>query len=514
MQVTSAAFTTEEKDSVRRIVQNLRISWHKESLLNNRTFTIGVSTIGGNDIIGINPGAIGSPGNYRYFDESAYVTRLGWERRLSYPKGGLGKAMAEAELDNTSGRFTPRFMGGNSELFTAIVPRRPAILSAGFNYAGIDNMIPQFAGIVTDQPRVDMRNRSVNLKMADYVDYFQGKYLDQATMFTSQRTDQVLESMLTKLGMSTAQYDLDTGINIVPFGRFEVNTKFSDIIGALVEAENGQFYQDENGIFRFENRQHYTQAPHTQVQKVITTSMVINSEVPDANNIVNVVEIKSNVREKRPKQIIFTLGSPLLLEPSADTPVFVNFEDPVLAMDTPSFWLANSLADGTGTNRTANISIKSIDTFALSAKITFRNSLASPVYLTALSLYGRPAKVSTTINYRAKDGSSVTAFEERLLSISNDFIQSPSWAQTYAQMILDDFSEAQNIQKITVSAMPDLQLGDLVSWQGRYWRVYDIKTTLDPASGFVQELTMLQRTIMTYFRIGISTIGGNDIISV
>jgi hypothetical protein len=77
-------------------------------------------------------------------------------------------------------------------------------------------------------------------------------------------------------------------------------------------------------------------------------------------------------------------------------------------------------------------------------------------------------------------------------------------------MLLDDFSTPENIQRITIRAVPELQLGDLISWQGRYWRVYDIKSTLDASSGYIQEILIMQRTIASYFRIGISTIGGTD----
>src|SRR3990167_9949481 len=123
MQTVATGWTAEERDSFRSIAHNFLTSWKKDSLLSNRLFTIGVSTIGGDDVIGINPGAIGSPGNYRYFDESDYVTSLAWERGFRMPIGGITKALAEAKLDNTSGRFTPRYMGGTSELFTAILPR-------------------------------------------------------------------------------------------------------------------------------------------------------------------------------------------------------------------------------------------------------------------------------------------------------------------------------------------------------------------------------------------------------
>lgn len=517
MQSVNAAFTAEERDFDRSIAQNLQVSWHRQSLLGNRTFTIGVSAIGGNDIVGVNPGSIGSPGNYKYFDESAYVMSLDWERGYSMPLGGLTMAMASAILDNTSRRFTPRYMGGSSEISTAILPSRPAIINAGFNL-GANITIPQFAGLISEQPIIDITNRTASIKFTDYISYFANKKLDQAIMFTGQRTDQVLTTLSSMIGMNTAEYDYDTGINIIPFGYFPAGTNFADIFGQLVEAENGHFYQDESGIFKFESRYHWQNSPYTQVQRVISTGQVIHAESPDQSHLINIVEINANVRTKQQQDVIFRLDAtnPIAIPANSNLDVFVDFTDPVLALTTPtnggavSYYVANTNSDGSGRDISSNVSAVLKAQFANSAKFNFSNSSSQIAYVTSLIISGRSAKVTSNLYYRAKDDSSVTAFNEHPITINNDFISNQSWAASYAQMILNDFSVPENIQKITIKAFPELQLGDLVSWQGRYWRLFDIKTTLDPSVGFIQELTMLQRTINTYFRIGISTIGGSD----
>lgn len=527
MQTVNAAWTAEEKDAVRRVAHNLQVSWHKETNLGNRTFTIGVSRIGLNDSIGINPGAIGGPNIYNYFNESGYVTSLAWERGLSMPQGGLTKAMAEATIDNTSGRFTPRYMGGNSELFTAILPRRPVIINAGFDVGGIDQTVPQFAGIINRQPRVDVRSKEVGIQATDYVDFFQNRFLEQNVMFTAQRTDQVLATLFAQQGMTTAQYDLDYGINLIPFGLFPTGTKFSDAIHELVKAENGQFYQDEQGVFRFENRQHWDSAPHNAVQRIVLTSQVINAEAPSEDHIVNVVEVRGTPREKQPNQLVWQSGGfagsgTLEMQAGADVVLWASFDDPLLSIDTPvangtvgqtSFYSANTQSDGEGTDATSSVSIKNVSKFSTAMKITFTNGSSTPVFITNVDVWGRPARRSGDVYFRSERGLSVTAYEERPLTIESEFIQSQSWAETYGEMIIRDFAFPENLQVITIRAMPSLQLGDMVSWQGRYWRLYHINTKLDPHEGFVQELQLLQRTINTYFRIGVSTIGGADKIS-
>lgn len=519
MQTVVSGWTAEERDSVRKIAHNLQVSWHKQSTLGNRTFTIGVSTIGGNDAIGINPGSIGSPSNYRYFNESNYVMTLAWERGLNMPTGGLTKALAEVSLDNTSGRFTPRYMGGRSELYTAILPRRPMIINAGFNLNNVDQVIPQFAGVLNKQPRVDVVNKEVGLQAADYVDFFEGKYLDKEAMFTSKFENQVMETMLQgTLGMSTSQYDLDQGINLIPFGLFEKGTKMSDIFHDLAESANGQFFQDESGIFKYKNRQWGDSSPNNTVQRIISTSQVISAEAPNDDHIINVVEVNSKVYQKQPLQTIFTLPSLSFITVPGNSSIdqFFEFQDPVLQLTDPSsggansYYIANLASDGTSTDVTSSIQVKNIGTFAKSVKYRFTNGTASTVYVTQLVLAGRAAINPSDIYVRVQDGSSVTAYQEQPYQITNDYIQNESWANTYAQMILNDFSDPENLQIITIRAIPELQLFDLISWQGRYWRIFDIKTTLDPSVGYVQELTLLQRNITSYFRIGISTIGGSD----
>lgn len=509
MQTVDSVWTAEEKDQVRSIVQNTQISWHKQSTLGNATFTIGVSMVGGNDFIGINPGAIGSPFNYKYFDETDYVTSLSWERGLSMPLGGLTKALAEINLDNTSNRFTPNYMGGLSELNTAEPIHAPVIINSGFDL-GADLTISQFSGVISKQPKINKLTGTYKIKANDYMEFFQNKYLEQNVMFTAQRTDQVLQTILQFSGMNTAQYDLDTGINVIPFGLFETGKRFDDIIDKIVQAENGHFYQDEQGIFRFENRQHYTNTPYTQVQRIINTAQVLNAESPTEDHLINVVEIKSSIIEKQPSQLIFQLSSSIEVGAGEDKDIFVNFDDPILEVKSITGFLLNTSSDGTGSDITSSLTIKSTNIFARSAKIVVHNSNVSTGYVTDFYIYGRPAKKTSDLYVRSQDDSSVTAFQEHPVTIQNEYIQNKTWAESYARTLLDNYSNIESLQVLTIRAIPELQLGDLISWQGKNWRIYDIKSTLSVSEGYIQELTLMQRNITTYFIIGVSAIGSTD----
>ena len=157
-------WTAEERDNTRKIAQSFQVAWKKQYQSTIRIFTIGISTIGGPDVINSSGGITSDWNKYIYEDESNNVLSLSYEQELQQPIGGISKALADVKLDNTSGRYTPRYSGGSSALFTAVYkPRRPFIINGGFNYNGIDNLIPQFVGLTTKPPLIDSRNKTIEM---------------------------------------------------------------------------------------------------------------------------------------------------------------------------------------------------------------------------------------------------------------------------------------------------------------------------------------------------------------
>lgn len=503
----------------RDVIGDLLVSWKKDFDATITLFTVGVSIIGGNDIIAPSEQIDSQWNKYKYFDETDYLLDLEWENSLNMPQGGVSVGMAGGSLDNTSGRFTPNYMGGQSELYTAILPRRPFIINAGFEDQGIDVAYPQFVGLFNRQPVVDARRKRLDFSGMDFVNFLQNRYVDDEAMYTGYRSDQLIEQILQSQGFTTAQYDLDTGINRINFAIFKRGDRFGNIINDIVRAEYGQFYQAEDGVLKFDNRQHWDNLAADDY--LLLTSQVLEAHAPNDDHIINVVEIKADVRAKQPEQTIFRLATynSVELASGTTTELFVDFEDPVLSVTTPtsssttSFFKANTESDGSGTDVSSSITITRLDKFSNAAKIIFNNATASTAYITELVITGRSAPIQKNIYYRGQDDSSVTAYEQQPLVIENDYIQDETWAESFAQMILNDFGDPENLINVRVRAVPQLMLGDLVSWQGRHWRVFRKSARLNTSEGFIQDLQLLRRETRTYFRIGISTIGGDDLIS-
>jgi len=173
MNPVNAVFTAEKRDFSEAVCPEL-YGFLASPNLGNKTFTIGVSTIGGNDIIGLNPGSIGSPGNYKYFDE-LLCDVIGLER--GYATGGLTMALAEAILDNTSRRFTPRQRAECQSLIPLSFHLRQSLSMQALT--SVDD-------ITVPQVQYDCRsafyryvNSADNAEYGHYMQFFNDKTIDQ-----------------------------------------------------------------------------------------------------------------------------------------------------------------------------------------------------------------------------------------------------------------------------------------------------------------------------------------------
>jgi len=517
MQTTDATFTATEKLQVRHPRQRTLISWKKNYNSAYTFFTIGVSLIGGNDLIKGNNDALTQWDKYDYDDETNRVMDLSYEREMVQPVGSMFKALADVTLDNYDDRFT---RGVDADIGTSLLPMRPIKIATGFKQSdGLINTIMQFVGLTSSNPDVDAKTKKAKIHAEDFLEYLWEKKIADTSMFTSKRSDWVIEQLLTDAGFATSQYDLDLGSQIIPFGMFEKDETFGNYIQKVCEAELGNFYQDENGILRFENREHWANSPYDSPIKSIYTSDVLDLSYPGIDDIINYVEIESQPRDVMENQLVFSLNDSYIeLAPNTKTEKFIDFDNPMYSIDTPSISDGSSTykvtqnQDGTGTNYTSSVTIKSFDAFSKSSKVVFENTSSKTLYVTTFDLYGRPAKPLNPVYIAEKRSSSYTAYQPHSYKIENDFI-SLEYARSLAQMILERSAFPEDRLEIKIKAMPDLQLGDMISYAGRWWQIFSIAIELSAEGGFVQTLKLLKRTIAKYFRIGVSTIGDTDIIA-
>lgn len=515
MQSVSTKFETRANGTMRPIGWRALMSFPKAYLDSVDFFTIGVSTIGGTDIIKGDGDVIQEWDKYQYDDYSYRIMQMEITRQEE-AVNSVALAMADIKLENHDNYFTPN---AGSVIENFILPYRPSKLYMGFG----SEAVPLFVGLTDKMPTIDEKAKTASFHLIDFMYSLFNRPLDQTIILENVRTDEALEELMDVAGILPTQFDFDIGFNIIDFVYFEKGTKFGDAVKELMEAEMGRFYMNEVGVIRFKNRQNYESTPVAYFDK----SNVLDIKTKTQDDIVNVVEIKAMVRQVQAKQKYWELQGAFAIPANSSVQLWADFDDPVTTVDDPAYiagattslYTTNTLEDGSGSAVPSNILV-STTKFAKSFLMEFTNNNAFTVFITTLELFATPAKIVKEIYVREQDDASVAEYDERPLVIENNFINNEGDAFSKAKIILDDWSQYGGISELTVKGNPALQLGDAVGctipgYEGTYVLTKIINKLLITGNGvqFLQTLTVKKREFQTYFTIGVSTIGGTDVIA-
>ena len=511
MQTVTSDFITRANKTMRKLTHRALMSFPRSYNSSVTFFTIGVSTIGGADIIKGDGNVVAEWDKYQY-DDYSYRIKSIEVTRTEEALNSTTLAQADIVLENHDNYFTP---SRGSTIQNFILPYRPVKLFGGFG----SEAIPQFTGLTEKMPTIDEKGKTASFHCIDFMYSLFNRPLDNAVMYQGKRTDEILAALLVAFGITPTQYNFDVGFNIINFAFFDKGSKFGDVVKELMEAEMGRFFMDEQGIIRFKNRQNYVSA----AQWFFNTSNIVDISTSSQDDIINVVTVKANVREVQAKQKYWELQSAIEVPASGSVDIWADFNDPVTTVDAPAYitsattslYTTNTIKDGSGDQVASGISF--INTlFAKSYKMTVSNSNAYSVFITSLELYATPAVVVKQIYTRQQDDASVAKYDERITNIENDYINNEGDAFSKAKIILDDYATYANQYVLTVKGNPALQIGDAVSvnvwgFSGTYVINKIINRWAD--GKFTQMLTVRKKTFRTFFTVGISTIGGVDVIA-
>lgn len=517
MQSVSTEFTRRSKASIRPLSWRSLISWQKQFSAGVTFFTIGTSLIGGNDLIKGDNSVVQEWDKYHYDDYSGRVLSIEYTRESEQPTSPLTLSIATITLDNHDDYFSP--LNASSPISGHIKPQRPIKLYVGFRQEDI----PVFVGVTQGLPKINQKAKTVTLQCVDFLNSIINTPLDNEVMYVSKRTDEIISSLLVTAGLITSQFSLDTGSVIIPFAYFKKGSKLGDALREITEAELGTLYMDEAGVIRFENRTNW--ATKTQVWG-LDRSNVLDITAPSEDKIINVVEVYSNAREVQANQKLWELDNAKEIPANSTLEIFADFKDdygalPVTGVDLPvyittattSLYATNENRDGTGATYQANISVVA-SRFSTAYKMTFTNSASVPVFITQLELFATPAKVMSQIYVRKSDSASIANYDERQpFKIENDYIQDEGSANSIGQIVLSDRAELDDQRVMIIKGVPQLQVGDVIRYTDNVTNQTYFVTRINGilnSSGFRQSINVSKRTIRSYFRIGISTIGGTD----
>jgi len=498
---------------------SLKISWKRVKDDTVAFATVGTSVVGGIDLIQGQETAVTEPDYYTYFDETENAVRIEYDRQLIEPIGGISIALMDIVLDNSTLRFTP---DKNATIGTALIPNRPINAHIGLRIESRNVTIPIFKGL-TRTPRENKGNRTVSIGCLDYVKYLDEYTVDAGT-YTGKRSDEIIEDILTSVGFGVTQFDLETGLNTIGFAWFDKDKTAGARIRQICEAEDAMFYQDEEGVLRFETRRAPQFLPYGTKVWNIDPSDIILWEDDESTVLINKCIVKANPREVQTLQVIWTDVQEEEIEAGESITVWANLEDPASAITTPADttdYTAFTATGGGGADITSDISIVT-SKFAQDAKLVITNNNASKAYINFLQLRGTPAIVVGEILEVNEDASSINKFDESQFIIQNDLIDTSSFAAYLAKVTVEKYSSPTRKIKLTIQGLPQIQLRDRIqvtdqdlgtSTDYRLMRIQgSFSGGLFTQKLYLREITATESDVWAI--VGVSTVGGTDVVGI
>lgn len=459
MKTTTAKFRTLQAGGIRPITYSVSISFDKQFDSNLEFFVLSSdvdarSLLDGNDVLApIGNNVITEWDKYAYYPYTDRSVSVEWEEELSLITS-ITSSMADVELNNYDGLFT---YGGGSPLAPYLLPRRPIRLMAGFN----NENLPVFIGITENTPLVDKASATVSIHSIDFLRFMFDKKLDQTQMIVNKRVDEILATLFSQFGVLPDQMNLDVAMTTVPFAYFEKNSTLGGVVDELLKAEMGSLYMDSDGIIVFKNRLRLYGGPVV----TLDSGQIVEYSTSDEGQIINSVSVKSEVRLVQPKEVVFNLSEQILINAGQTVSRFFEFQDPVTTVDPIEYYTANADQQGTGADLTSDLDIVSQTNFGTTILVEMENQGSIPLYVTAMSIYGTPAKIVRIVDVIQKDQSSIDDFEEQTYEITSPYIQDRDTATSIALTIVRHFSSYGGTIVATIKAQPALQLNDIVKIQ-------------------------------------------------
>ena len=417
-------------------------------------------------------------------DITARTMALEWKRGNDYASQLIGKSVAgvlRATLNNVSNDYST--FNASSALYGNFLPGRKVKLT-GNDGSTTRTLWTGFLDNIQPVPSATGANVAI-LNAGGPLGYL-NKFRVSTAMFASKYAGALIGEILDVAGWPDDDRDLDTGI--VEFPRFWCeNTNTITALRLVEETETGLL--EENAAGQIVYRDRHARSKDTRS----TASQATYSDASGA------ALAYSHISQIDPLQFIYNeltatiqlhdgawvLGSaslgvqtelasdPVVLwthpETGSFSPSITAGATKIFTAQYPSsgsantaravdFWqnltattdyLANDAADGTGTNRTANITV-SLTKRAQSMDISLANGHSGTVYITKLQARGNAVEARDNFNVSASDATSQTAFGKRTYPHPGKFIPSAEEAQNWADFHVAAWKEPVPLLQVTL----------------------------------------------------------------
>lgn len=387
---------------------------------------------------------------------------------------GIGNAIIT--LDNHDGRYDP--YNTSSPLYGYLEPGKKIRLSVKNGSTG--TLYRVFSGILQDiQPfgRWD----TVDLIMEDCWRWLADRDAN-TELYQSIYADAAIGHILTSVSWPDIWGSaLDSAPDVMPYW-WATGKKAKTEIEDLANSGLGKVFVAADGKLKYYSRQKSDSPVMVLTEDILGKDITIPQPWEFKRNI---IKIKTHPRTLQSSQVIWTLRDTPKIDAGDSITIWAPYtydgdEVPALDVISPVIttdYTANSAADGSGTNHTADITVAA-SIFSNTAKLVYTNGAALSIYLTLAQLRGKPIN-SPDMSEIIMEGAGSTTYP-KTLEIDLPWQQNYNAGYDLAVYLADFLGESQPFPTIFVRGRPEIQFGldlydkvtlRLDSWgiDGNFW---------------------------------------------
>lgn len=471
--------------------------------------------------------------NYRYVNETPYLISAVGSMRLAAPESSVSSPRGIVDectliLDNKTGRYSP--LNTSSPLYDVIQGGRAyhadmyleVSIDGGATYHRIFTgviKIPEESGATYREgaiARIDCRSRDETL-LSKRLSTTREQMVEAHEQFYTE-SDLMREWLHMAALTEGHDFVLDPGLWVIPWAWLDDESPLEEI-WQLASACGGRFYCDPDGVFRYENAQHWLTAPHTTSQAFYGIDSFEQSNPRfDDRELYKAVTVEIAERVEAEPETIWQADEVIVVPPDSSRTIIAKLRQPATAITEVNY---NAVTAGAKPINNA-VSVAVVP-YAARCEITITNSNDTyAAYVTTLNLYGRsldgrPGGEET----RESSDSFWNKRQGRTKALrGNVYIQSRAQAAMLAEFLRDRYQLPRLFFFLRgVPGNPARRLGDRITVSdasvmnsSRHVFITEIRWRLDD-KGFVQDIGCIDAVGLFpdqhYFTLGSSELGGS-----
>lgn len=394
-------------------------------------------------------------------DISAYLMAASIRRGRSAVNDQFAPGSLQITLRNDSGLFSPFNSGG--ALYNSLLPGRAVKLEVVHSAV----TYPAFYGYITDyqQSRSPDASPTVVINALDGFDILRFGEI-RTTLQEAKRVDELITVCLDAAGWSATLRDLDTAIETLDQFWQHRATPLDAIRMAAKQELGGQLFMSRAGTVTFRNRYARSSAA---LLTTLTGPQALGFEVRREQLYDEVHHSYAGLDVATGATVLYTLTpTGRRINPGSTDPLNTihgeyavggkNIVTPVATTD----YTANSQADGSGTDMTAQVTVDSFTTYGGGFSIRFANADSSPVYITLLQVRGQAVRLAND-ERKIEVVAAAPVLAGQVLTDSFDYNNSASRVKAYAQYRAAVFSQIQPRPTVRVIPSTDAMMITVLS---------------------------------------------------